>query len=76
MDFTKYHRNDWTCLNCKNMVYGNYNKIICICGQTKWHSKQFVKNEYTWRIGDKLCNHCNEWNLKKNEKCKYCQALL
>lgn len=76
MDFSRCHRNDWKCLNCQTIVYGNNNKILCICGQTKWNSKHFEKDKYTWRIGDKICSHCNQWNFKKNEKCKYCQAQL
>lgn len=74
---SKYHRNDWQCTNCQTIVYGNTNKIQCICGQTKWNSKPKDKpNEYTWKVGDKMCSHCNQWNFKKNTQCKYCQAQL
>ncbi len=76
MNFRKCHRNDWKCSNCKSIVYGNNNKIVCICGQTKWGSKQFVEKKYTWRIGDKLCTQCNQWNFKLNANCKYCQEQI
>lgn len=71
-----WSRNDWVCSNCKMVNYGENNRIICICGQTKWGSKTFLKGKYTWRIGDKLCSNCNEWNFKKNIKCKQCQSQL
>lgn len=76
MNPSKYHRNDWICSSCSNVVYGNDNKIICICGQTKFSSKQLNKPHYVWRIGDKLCNSCNEWNFKKNTQCKKCSATI
>jgi hypothetical protein len=76
MDFTRYHQNDWKCSNCQTIVYGNNNKILCICGQTKWNSKHFVKDKYTWRVGDKNCSNCKQWNFKKNSNCKFCQAEL
>lgn len=76
MNFSKCHREDWTCSNCNTIVYGNTAKIICICGQTKWGSKQFPKDKYTWRIGDKMCTSCNKWNFKSNSNCKYCKTTL
>ena len=80
-------KDDWTCKSCNRVVYGSItdprtyikyatNKIICICGQTKWGSKQFPKDKYTWRIGDKLCGGCNQWNFKSNTTCKFCKTDL
>lgn len=78
INFSKCHKNDWICSSCSNVVYGNNNKIICICGQTKYNSKSFNSNSntYTWRIGDKLCNNCNEWNFKKNDECRNCKQKI
>ena len=76
MNFSRYHRNDWICSNCSGVVFGNNNKIVCICGQTKWNSKQFTENRYTWRLGDKLCNNCGEWNFKRCVSCRKCKFKL
>ena len=75
MNYSKYHRNDWKCSSCQTIVYGNTNKIICICGQTKWNSKTFT-DKYNWQIGDKLCVSCNQLNFKSNNICKFCNADL
>ena len=72
--FKNHRREDWQCTSCKNIVYSP--KIICMCGQTKWNSKQFTNDKYIWRIGDKKCGCCNQWNFKSNVKCKFCQADL
>jgi hypothetical protein len=76
MNNIKVHREDWVCNTCNNRVYGNTGKITCICGQTKWNSKNYTKNTYTWRIGDKLCSNCNEWNFKSKNICKKCKQNI
>ena len=74
--FNQYHINDWVCSSCNTISYGQSNKIICICGQTKYGSKLFSKSGYTWRIGDKLCLNCNEYNFKNNQSCFKCKNNL
>ena len=78
MNYSRYHRNDWKCSSCNTIIYGNLSKIVCICGQTKTNSKQIAKcrNKYQWRIGDKLCSNCNNWNFKSNKKCNSCNIDL
>lgn len=71
-----YSRNNWTCSSCQNIVYGNTNKTSCICGQTKWVSKQILKKEYSWRISDKICSNCKEWNFKATTTCRKCNVDL
>lgn len=75
MNFARCHKNDWQCSTCKTIVYGNTNKLVCICGQTKYNSKNYT-NKYTWRVGDKYCSNCKHWNFKSNTKCKFCRLSL
>lgn len=63
---------DWTCSTCKGHVFKN--KMVCKCGQTKNGSKQLDMNKYSWKIGDKQCLKCAEWNFNKNVKCYKCKS--